>query len=521
MLDYINNLLLKILGHTESMKTTFQRIKSNLIPIAILAAAAGAIQDLLTPLMVFGIKAGVAIVVLGLVILIIPEQSKLGIKIKDITDNWKTPLVVSLFILGLLVITASVVTEQSNEDSGILASKFPALATIQSSLLNIEKEIAETKKLVEVNIEVTNSVKEDTTEIKDMTIAINNDTTEIKKDTKETLQQGTKTLKNTEEIINNIRKNPFEELTSRGLRPNNNEDFVNSVKQSSEQEFKELMHIYKASNFNVLKEVDMPDAALMYNYNDDAEASNFFFIPSKARLLDILFAVKADYNRIRFISDLFNISIAEVTSPVANGYARMKYALGPFHYLDIITHPQIDMATGEDVDFSLISHRLKRDSNLTKKRGGYSPLHYVSVYGYLEYLEPLIASGLNINALSHAGYTPLTLAIESGNIEMANALISKGAKLTINKSIAVEVALIKGLAYNKPKTSNGMPNKFHSVNDNVYFKLLTRNSINSLPPEIYESVLSIYKKYFDYETYSKRQDSYKQYIQWLKANYAN
>jgi hypothetical protein len=498
-----------------SMKTNFQKIKSNFIPIALLAVFLGAAQDLLTPLLAIGIKGGVILLGLAVIIFFIPEHSRFGQALKNMTDNWKLPLIVSLFTLSGIVLLLSVFTEQSEKENGILASNIAAFATIQSSLLGIETELAETKARVEENLEVTKSVKQDTTE--------------IEKVTAETFILSSKTLNNTDTIVKNTQKNAYEELSVRGLKPNDRIDFIKSVKDSSWDEFVELMDIYKGTNFNLLTEVTMPDAVLEHDYNNNLDKGATFYLPSKVLLFNVLTILKTDIKRLDYLVELFDIDVALQISPISSGYARNQFTDGmPYQmFMQQITHPQIDIASGDDLGTSLISHRLEREQKLTDKRGAYHSIHFMASMNYPEYLEWHLQKGADINARTHTGYTPLAIALEKGHLEMAELLIKHGARLKAGGSVAVEIALLSALAHNNANPSDGSTERYYTVKENPYFMLLKNNGEQKINDGIRRSVTKVYEAYYEYElkTYgfdkpTKGTVIYKSYIDWLNQQQA-
>ena len=61
-------------------------------------------------------------------------------------------------------------------------------------------------------------------------------------------------------------------------------------------------------------------------------------------------------------------------------------------------------------------------------RAGWTALHYCAGYGFAELVEPLIDRGAAINAPDDEGKTPLEVAIESAQQEVADLLLNRGAR---------------------------------------------------------------------------------------------
>ena len=72
---------------------------------------------------------------------------------------------------------------------------------------------------------------------------------------------------------------------------------------------------------------------------------------------------------------------------------------------------------------------LERGADVTMKRGGqgwersgWTALHYVAGFGFADLLEPLLERGADLKAKDDEGRTPLEVAVEAGQAEMAEML---------------------------------------------------------------------------------------------------
>ncbi|HKC88831.1 MAG TPA: ankyrin repeat domain-containing protein, partial [Blastocatellia bacterium] len=61
-------------------------------------------------------------------------------------------------------------------------------------------------------------------------------------------------------------------------------------------------------------------------------------------------------------------------------------------------------------------------------RAGWTALHYASGFGLIELIEPLLARGADLNTLDGEGRTPLGVAIEEKQDQVAERLRQKGAQ---------------------------------------------------------------------------------------------
>ena len=65
------------------------------------------------------------------------------------------------------------------------------------------------------------------------------------------------------------------------------------------------------------------------------------------------------------------------------------------------------------------------DIDMTDKYDA-TPLHYASIYGYLEFVEMLLYYDASIDKKTVEGTTPLLAAVWAGNADIADLLIQKG-----------------------------------------------------------------------------------------------
>lgn len=67
--------------------------------------------------------------------------------------------------------------------------------------------------------------------------------------------------------------------------------------------------------------------------------------------------------------------------------------------------------------------------------GGHNALIYASKYNYIQIVELLLKSDININSKDKYGWTPLMYAATFGRKEIVNLLIEKGADINIQNDI--------------------------------------------------------------------------------------
>jgi len=86
---------------------------------------------------------------------------------------------------------------------------------------------------------------------------------------------------------------------------------------------------------------------------------------------------------------------------------------------------------------------------------GWKPLHYASTTGQLEVAQFLISKGATVDSQSLNGTTPLMMAVQSGNEQLVKFLLDNGADLQMKNSFsltAIDIAYI----YDKPWIGDGL-----------------------------------------------------------------
>ena len=65
--------------------------------------------------------------------------------------------------------------------------------------------------------------------------------------------------------------------------------------------------------------------------------------------------------------------------------------------------------------------------NICDQPTNWTPLHYASFYGNVEMVKFLIQNGLNVNAKTIGGSTPLQKAVDCNHFEVMKILVENGA----------------------------------------------------------------------------------------------
>lgn len=87
----------------------------------------------------------------------------------------------------------------------------------------------------------------------------------------------------------------------------------------------------------------------------------------------------------------------------------------------------------KDADWARLSSLLSTQTNLQDVYGdGSSALHWASYHDNVQAAVELINRGIDVNAVTDLGVTPLWLAADNGSSAMANALLERGANPHLN-----------------------------------------------------------------------------------------
>lgn len=98
---------------------------------------------------------------------------------------------------------------------------------------------------------------------------------------------------------------------------------------------------------------------------------------------------------------------------------------------------------------------------------GWKPLHYASTTGQLEVAQFLISKGATVDSQSLNGTTPLMMAVQSGNEELVKYLLDNGADLQMKNSFsltAIDIAYI----YEKPWIGDGLKSRWLKMYKSPY-----------------------------------------------------
>jgi ankyrin repeat protein len=98
---------------------------------------------------------------------------------------------------------------------------------------------------------------------------------------------------------------------------------------------------------------------------------------------------------------------------------------------------------------------------------GWTPLHYASSTGQLEVAQYLISNGAIIDSMSPSNTTPLMMAVLGGNEVLIKLLLDKGADLKLRNDqglTAIDIAYI----YEKPWIAEGLSSRWQRLYKQQY-----------------------------------------------------
>ncbi|MCP4587313.1 ankyrin repeat domain-containing protein [Pseudoalteromonas sp.] len=477
-----------------------KKILELIVPITIIGGFLGAVQDILAPIGKFGVWAGLVFLCLAIALYFVPEESKIGERIKKMSEHWKMPLIVSLLIISVSVFICTSFSSKNVKQGGkgILVEKMPIFIEVQDKIFSLVKE--------------TNEI------VKDTNITVKDNNIRIK-----TTQLGVEeTQSDVKVILQNTKATATQTLAELGYSVANSWDFYRAIQETSGSELVEVLNYFK----NAKLKLNRQETVYPYLFTSDNERNNALLrMPKYANLIHSLVILDIPTEKLITVFDVFTES-EHLKSPMADFYAHesLNPNRNPAGYETL--HPQELLGNNmSNLNRSLISyplHRMKKDST---KRGGYSLLHTAAVLGELELIKQLIKRGHNPNLTSISGYTPLALAIENENLNVADLLLDHNTvDVSMNENVALEISLLKALDGYYPMLETKQPK------DNPYLKVAKRimNKLEKRPEHVIEATESIYRSHIglveklreQYEPGTYYFEEYTQHIN-LGQNYLN
>lgn len=450
-----------------------KKLSELFLPLTAIGGFVGVIQDIVSPLAKIGVWTGFIFIIIGIILILIREDSKFGSFIQNISGHWKTPIVASFFVLGITTFTFSYFSSQSIKEGGkgVLVDNVKVLSVLQKDLLGLQDSVHDIK-------------------------IVTTDTNKIVKDSAVVLN---KTSENVDVILENTNMTATKMLLEKGYSISNHDDFFRAIDELDGDSLKEVLSLFNESQFLLSRKVKIfPDL-----FSDNNKRNRKLLrMPKHANVIHGLVYLNYPIEKILTVFNIFKGSENLVT-PKADWYA--EQSINPIigaNYRGVeVFHPQ-GLLGGAESSFnkSLISYPRNRNQIETTKRGEYSLIHTAAAMGDIELLSVLLDRGHDINKQTVSGYTALALAIENEQISVAKYLLDSGVDVSINGHVAFEIALLKMIEGYYPligasgpvhaKRSLGFPK------NNPYYKISSdiRKKISSKPEDIIVTVNNLYSK---------------------------
>ena len=98
---------------------------------------------------------------------------------------------------------------------------------------------------------------------------------------------------------------------------------------------------------------------------------------------------------------------------------------------------------------------------------GWKPLHYASATGQLEVAQFLVSKGATVDSRSLNGTTPLMMAVQSGNEQLVKYLLDNGADLQLKNDFSITAIDIADI-YDKPWIGDGLKSRWLKLYKSTY-----------------------------------------------------
>lgn len=425
------------------MNSAYNKVVRLFLPVGAIAGIAGIVQDLIVPLAQIGMWLGLVALGIGLVFLLIGEQSRLGVWLKGVSQHWKMPLVAAFLFLGVSILAMAEISAKYEEDNGYLASNYEVMEGVQATLLSI---------VGQANV-IRDTAKETTAIIRN-------------------------TGDNLDDTANNLRKTAEDKLHQLGHSVTDVEQIFRIFTGYQGDALKQRLQLLKDSEFNLTRSVRP------YNYWGNAYAvrmNEVIRLPRRMRLADALVALELPHSVWRETLSYFPELLTD-RSQSTRGYALEDY---PYTRSDDIQYGWISIRNGATAP----SHK--------DMRGGYTLLHTAVVLNSYTSADALLQLQADVNATTESGYTPLALASEHGTFDVAELLLQYGADAATDNWLAVEIALLRAsLGISKQVFGNGLnATDYHPVERNESIRFATRLlNGNALPDDVKQRVIAYYRQ---------------------------